>query len=150
MKDKLKEDSAFGPGMMFGIPGPGPKRDTKGIKSDPKKEKGININKKKMKNLQTYEDFLIEQTLQDRSTKDFEDSDWGHYLAHNKIERHLNANAKDIEELKDLPEFEEGQITTFSTKEKGNYVLNCGTANGKPACRLEDELNRVITFYVKK
>lgn len=34
------EDSAFGPGMMFGIPGPGPKKDTKGIPSDPKKKKG--------------------------------------------------------------------------------------------------------------
>lgn len=47
-KDKAYEDSAFGPGMMFGIPGPGPKRDTKGIPSDPEKEKGIKIKKKKM------------------------------------------------------------------------------------------------------
>jgi hypothetical protein len=47
-KDKAYEDSAFGPGMMFGIPGPGPKRDTKGIPSDPEKEKGIEIKKRKM------------------------------------------------------------------------------------------------------
>jgi len=49
---KINEDSAFGPGMMFGIKGPGPKKDTKGIPSDPKKLKGIevgllkNVNKK--------------------------------------------------------------------------------------------------------
>jgi hypothetical protein len=40
---KINEDSAFGPGMMFGIPGPGPKKDTKGIPSDPKMEKGKSI-----------------------------------------------------------------------------------------------------------
>jgi hypothetical protein len=57
----INEDSAFGPGMMFGIPGPGPKRDTKGIPSDPKKEKGKTI--KKMKNIPTFEDYVIEQTL---------------------------------------------------------------------------------------
>lgn len=38
---KLHEDSAFGPGMMFGVTGPGPKADSKGVKSDKKKEKGI-------------------------------------------------------------------------------------------------------------
>jgi hypothetical protein len=60
-KDKAFEDSAFGPGMMFGIPGPGPKRDTKGIPSDPKKEKGIHIKtKKKMKNILSLEDFVNE------------------------------------------------------------------------------------------
>jgi hypothetical protein len=48
----ISEDSAFGSGMMFGIPGPGPKKDTKGIPSDPKKLKGKsvgllkNVNKK--------------------------------------------------------------------------------------------------------
>ena len=35
MSQKISEDSAFGPGMMFSIPGPGPKRDTKGIPSNP-------------------------------------------------------------------------------------------------------------------
>jgi hypothetical protein len=40
---KINEDSAFGPGMMFGINGPGPKKDTKGIPSDPKKLKGKSI-----------------------------------------------------------------------------------------------------------
>jgi hypothetical protein len=58
------EDSAFGPGMMFGIPGPGPKKDTKGIPSDPEMEKGIEINNKKkkykMKNIITFEDFVNE------------------------------------------------------------------------------------------
>ena len=103
-----------------------------------------------MKNLQTYEQFVNEQSLQDRSEKDFYDSDWGHYLAHDKIEAHLNAEADSIEEVKDLPNFSEGTITTFSTKEKGNYVLNCGTIEGKPACRLLDELNNVTTFYIKK
>ena len=98
----------------------------------------------------TFEDFINEKTLQDRSTKDFEDSDWGHYLAHDKIEAHLNADAENIEELNELPTFEEGEITTFSTKEKGNYVLNCGVADGKPACRLEDELNNVTKYYVQK
>ena len=40
---KMNEDLAFGPGMMFGIKGPGPKKDTKGIPSDPKKLKGKSI-----------------------------------------------------------------------------------------------------------
>lgn len=58
---EVKEDDAFGPGMMFGIPGPGPKADRKPIPSDPKKEKGIDIkSKKKMKNLLTFEDFVYE------------------------------------------------------------------------------------------
>lgn len=38
---KITEDSAFGPGMMFGIPGPGPKKDTEGIPSNPELEKGL-------------------------------------------------------------------------------------------------------------
>jgi hypothetical protein len=59
----IKEDSAFGPGMMFGIPGPGPKPDRKPIPSDPKMEKGIDIKKKKMKNLKTFEDFIFESEL---------------------------------------------------------------------------------------
>ena len=37
----MNEDSAFGPGMMFGINGPGPKKDTEGIPSDKEMEKGI-------------------------------------------------------------------------------------------------------------
>lgn len=60
-KEKTNEDSAFGPGMMFGIPGPGPKADRKPIPSDPKKEKGIDIkSKKKMKNILTFEEFVNE------------------------------------------------------------------------------------------
>lgn len=59
--EKIKEDSAFGPGMMFGIPGPGPKQDRKPIPSDPKKEKGIDIKRKpKMKNIKTFEEFINE------------------------------------------------------------------------------------------
>jgi hypothetical protein len=50
----INEDSAFGPGMMFGIPGPGPKKDTKGIPSDPKKEKGKEIGKTKMKKFKQF------------------------------------------------------------------------------------------------
>ena len=61
----MNEDSAFGPGMMFGIPGPGPKRDTKGIPSNPKMEKGIEIDNKKkkykMKNINTFEEFINER-----------------------------------------------------------------------------------------
>lgn len=60
--NNIKEDSAFGPGMMFGIPGPGPKRDTKGIPSDPKKEKGTEIkDKKKMKHMLKFEEFVNEE-----------------------------------------------------------------------------------------
>ena len=66
------EDSAFGPGMMFGIPGPGPKKDRKPIPSDPKKEKGINIkNKYKMKNLKTFEDFIF-----NNNPSDYDDYGW--------------------------------------------------------------------------
>jgi hypothetical protein len=58
----MNEDSAWGPGMMFGVTGPGPKRDRKPIPSDPKKEKGINIKTmKKMKNLKSYDEFLNEE-----------------------------------------------------------------------------------------
>ena len=39
----INEDNGFGPAMMFGIPGPGPKKDTKGIPSDKSKEKGMEI-----------------------------------------------------------------------------------------------------------
>jgi hypothetical protein len=70
--DFLDEDSAFGPGMMFGITGPGPKRDTKGAPSDPKKEKGKTI--KTMKNLPTFEEFMSESFLNeigDSSAKPF-------------------------------------------------------------------------------
>lgn len=60
-KDKTFEDSAWGPMMMFGTTGPGPKQDRKPIPSDPKKEKGIDIkSKKKMKNVLTFEEFLNE------------------------------------------------------------------------------------------
>jgi len=40
---KLNEDGGFGPAMMFGIPGPGPKPDTEGIPSDKEKEVGIDL-----------------------------------------------------------------------------------------------------------
>jgi hypothetical protein len=50
----INEDSAFGPGMMFGIPGPGPKKDTKGIPSDPEMEKGKEIGKTKMKKFKQF------------------------------------------------------------------------------------------------
>jgi hypothetical protein len=40
---KLNEDGGYGPGMMFGISGPGPKADTEGIPSDKEKEQGIDI-----------------------------------------------------------------------------------------------------------
>jgi len=67
LNNLTNEDSAFGPGMMFGIPGPGPKKDTKGIPSDPEMEKGIEVgNKKKkykMKNLQTFEEFVLENNI---------------------------------------------------------------------------------------
>jgi len=60
----IKEDSAFGPMMMFGVTGPGPKADRKPIPSDPKKEKGINIkNMKSMKKFLTFEQFVNEQKL---------------------------------------------------------------------------------------
>ncbi len=61
---RVKEDSAWGPMMMFGVTGPGPKADRKPIPSDPKKEKGIDIkNFKKMKNIQTFEEFILENNL---------------------------------------------------------------------------------------
>ena len=56
----IDEDSAFGPGMMFGIPGPGPKDDRKPIPSDPKKEKGKEIGRTKMKK---FKQFLILLTM---------------------------------------------------------------------------------------
>ena len=45
----VEEDNGFGPGMMFGIPGPGPKKDTKGIPSDKKKEVGTEVKNMKSK-----------------------------------------------------------------------------------------------------
>lgn len=67
----INEDSAFGPGMMFGIPGPGPKKDRKPIPSDPKKEKGIEIKKYKMKNLKTFEEFIFKA-----DPEDYDDYGW--------------------------------------------------------------------------
>lgn len=53
---KIFEDSAFGPGMMFGITGPGPKADSPKIPSNKKKEKGITT--KEMKdNIPTFKKF---------------------------------------------------------------------------------------------
>ena len=61
---KVNEDSAFGPGMMFGIGGPGPKRDTKGIPSDKSKEKGVKVkDMKKLKAIPTFEEFVNEEKL---------------------------------------------------------------------------------------
>jgi hypothetical protein len=54
-ENQLREDSAFGPGMMFGVTGPGPKADTSGIKSDKRKEKGKTP--KEMDKLPTYKEF---------------------------------------------------------------------------------------------
>lgn len=59
VKEINEDGDGFAAGMMYAVPGPGPKRDTKGIKSDPKKEKGKEI-KPKMKNLPTFEDFINE------------------------------------------------------------------------------------------
>lgn len=60
----MNEDSAWGPGMMFGVTGPGPKQDRKPIPSDPKKEKGINIkNMNKMKKFLTYQEFVNETKI---------------------------------------------------------------------------------------
>jgi hypothetical protein len=58
----IKEDSAFGPGMMFGIGGPGPSKDTKGIPSDPKKKKGKEPKDMK-KHIPTFENFVNEQKV---------------------------------------------------------------------------------------
>lgn len=54
---KTNEDSAFGPGMMFGIPGPGPKADSPKIPSDKKKEKGIKPNQMKNSNTASFKKF---------------------------------------------------------------------------------------------
>lgn len=49
-------EEGFGPAMMFGIGGPGPKKDTKGIPSDPEMEKGVVIKPKKT--FKTFEQHL--------------------------------------------------------------------------------------------
>ena len=64
--ENLNEDNGFGPGMMFGISGPGPKADSKIIISDPEMEKGIEIDNKKkykMKNIKSFESFVTESEL---------------------------------------------------------------------------------------
>ena len=59
--DNILEDGGWGPMMMFGTTGPGPKADRKPIPSDPKMEKGIDIKRKsKMKNIKTFEEFVNE------------------------------------------------------------------------------------------
>jgi hypothetical protein len=57
VKTVIQEDNGFGPSMMFGIPGPGPKKDTKGIPSDKKKEKGIEVKNMK-KFIPSFEEFI--------------------------------------------------------------------------------------------
>jgi hypothetical protein len=146
----MKEDSAFGPGMMFGISGPGPKRDTKGIPSDPKREKGKEIKKTKMKtknHIPTFNEFLLETSLRDHSNT-VPVNDIGYQLIFDAIEKHLQKSMDEIEELSEVDGFQEGPIKNFSTAKEGNFVLNCGHSKGYPACRLLDELNNTTKFYM--
>ena len=43
----------------------------------------------------------------------------------------------------------EGRDTTISTAIKGNFVLNCGTSSYGPTCKLWDQLDKIISFYIK-
>lgn len=95
-----------------------------------------------------FKEFLNEQNLEDRSLKDYDDNDWGYYLMKNKIEKHLDLPDENILELEYLPDFEEGEISTYSTSTKGNFVLNCGSYSKGPACKVIDELNDVILYYI--
>ena len=112
-----------------------------------------------MKNLHTFEEFLNEKTLMDREKSDYDTNDIGFQLMRDHIAKHLKAKPEDIEELSNLDGFvpltdlsptKYGSISTYSTSTKGNFVLTCGTANGKPACGVEDELNKVYLYYIKK
>ena len=140
-----KEDSAFGPGMMFGIPGPGPKPDRKPIPSDPKKKKGKYLKTMKT-HIPTYEQFLDEGTLRDDSMK-VPISDVGYQMIFVAIEKYLQKPMAEIEEVESVEDFVSGEIKTFSTVIEGNFVLDCGFSNGKSICKLLDELNDEIKFY---
>lgn len=71
----INEDGdGFAAGMMYAIPGPGPKKDTKGIPSDPKKAKGITIKKmNKMKNIPMFEDFVNQMMVNEAKGLDMKD-----------------------------------------------------------------------------
>lgn len=97
----------------------------------------------------TFNEFINEQTLADRTEK-FPSNDWGFELMEEKIKKHLNVSIEQIEELEDLPGFIEGELSTYSTAAEGNFVLNCGMAKGKPACRSLDELNNITRYYIPK
>jgi hypothetical protein len=103
-----------------------------------------------MKNhIPTFEDFVNEQTLADRNNE-YPVNDWGYELMEEKIKKHLNVNADQIEELEDLPGFIEGELSTYSTAAEGNFVLNCGRVEDTPACRSLDELNNITLYYIPK
>jgi hypothetical protein len=94
------EDSGWGPMMMFGVTGPGPKADRKPIPSDPKKEKGINIkNMNKMKKFLTFEEFVNEQKLNEgagffQNLELLRDS-------FGKVEQFAKRNGEDFSDLRD-------------------------------------------------
>jgi hypothetical protein len=90
--NNIKEDSAFGPGMMFGVPGPGPSKDTEGIPSNKKKEKGKMIKK----SFQKFESFLAEEKalneIGDSTSKPF---DWSTKMNVSKWLSENSIRAKD-------------------------------------------------------
>jgi cytidyltransferase-like protein len=105
---KIQEDSAFGPGMMFGIPGPGPKSDTKGIDSDKEKEVGINplefpkYVKNHLKNIPVFEDFLFENAKGERVCifpGRFQPFHLGHIAALERTSKSFNAKVIPIQIL---------------------------------------------------
>lgn len=69
---KINEDAGWGPSMMFGIPGPGPKSDTKGIPSDKEKEEGIQI--KDMTKIPTFKKYTKKIEEEEAARKAEEDA----------------------------------------------------------------------------
>jgi len=101
-----------------------------------------------MKKLLSFDEFVNESSLH-KSSESVPVNDIGYQLIFTAIEEYLNKPKDMIQELSELEGFvESGEIKNFSTSIKGNFVLSLGDVDGAPACRLLDELNDVITYYI--
>jgi cytidyltransferase-like protein len=104
---KITEDG-FGPAMMFGITGPGPRRDRKRVPSDREKEVGIDplkmpkYVKNHLKNIPLFEDFVFENSKGERVCifpGRFQPFHLGHIAALERTSKAFNAKVIPIQIL---------------------------------------------------
>ena len=105
---KITEDNGFGPTMMFGVTGPGPRRDHKRTPSDRDKEIGIDPSnlpkyvKNHLKNIPIFEDFVFENAKGERICifpGRFQPFHLGHIAALERTSKAFNAKVVPIQIL---------------------------------------------------